>query len=700
MTMSFKPPISNRRFVQESPLSYDRQARTVDAVLSNGSPVQRFFGTEILSTKREHVDLDRLKTSGIPLLDSHQIMGISSLLGRVEDIRFEKGQIVGRLRFGDTDEARKAEGMVARGELTGVSIGYNVAEWEVTDGQGNKRDPDREILSVDDQLTFTATRWALMEASLVTVPADAGARTRALGQTIKDIAMDREELIEVAGSAIRVTETDDERIKREEEEARARAADDKDDKDDSADDKDDKDKDKRAVKRLVPALSRAAVVELAQIDRQARNLNIDLNLEDAIATGEKPDTMRKRLFEALAAKSKQTGPVSSTGPNSMQVTRDENEGKRESMELALATRILGDNYAPKRKAEQRFVETYKDQARQYEGMGFVELAAECIGYRGNIRNGAMASMIIDEAFKPGSTSLRTRAFQSTSDYPAIFLNALNKVLLARYEYAVPTYRSIAVERPFTDFRPHPQIRAGDFPVPQAVAETGELRVGASTDLQETLSVLPYGVIFSISRQMLVNDELGAIDQIIGSAGDTVGIWENETFFKMFNSNSLNGPTLVQDSLTVFHATHVNLAGTGAAPSVTTVGAARQALRQMTSMGGHFLNIPPAIILGGPVQETVIDTMVMTIAPTLTTSVNPFSGRLRAISDANITDKSWYIMAEPSRLPVFAYGFLNGASGPRIRTFEPFGYQGIKMSLELDFGCGAIDFRGAYRSPTY
>ena len=39
----------------------------------------------------------------------------------------------------------------------------------------------------------------------------------------------------------------------------------------------------------------------------------------------------------------------------------------------------------------------------------------------------------------------------------------------------------------------------------------------------------YGIVFSISRQMLVNDDLGAIDQIIAGAGDMVLVFENTTF---------------------------------------------------------------------------------------------------------------------------------------------------------------------------
>ena len=74
-----------------------------------------------------------------------------------------------------------------------------------------------------------------------------------------------------------------------------------------------------------------------------------------------------------------------------------------------------------------------------------------------------------------------------------------------------------------------------------------------------------------------------------------------------------------------------------------------------------------------------------------------TGRLRSISDANVTTNDWYLFADPARVPNFVYGFLAGSGGPRTRTFEPFGVQGVKVSLEHDFGCGAIDYRAGDRN---
>lgn len=170
---------TDTRFADVAPQSYDSKSRTVEAVISMGSPVRRFYGTEILRVDPKSVILERM-AGGIPLLDSHNQNGISNALGRVQQTWFKRGALMGKLKFNDTAEGRKAEGMVARGEIAGISAGYRVEEWEIADADGRIVEPD-QVRWDDDGLTFTATRWELLEASLVCVPADSSASIRSLG---------------------------------------------------------------------------------------------------------------------------------------------------------------------------------------------------------------------------------------------------------------------------------------------------------------------------------------------------------------------------------------------------------------------------------------------------------------------------------------------------------------------------------------
>ena len=169
--------ITSTRVVDLAPSSYDAASHTVEAVISMGSPVKRFYGTEVLRIHESAIDTNRVWSGSCPVLDSHQQGSISHALGRVTATWFRGNAFMGRLTFNQTAEGRKAEGMVARGEIAGISAGYRVEEWEVADAEGRVVDPD--LMRWDDDLIFTATRWELLETSLVTVPADAGAGIRA-----------------------------------------------------------------------------------------------------------------------------------------------------------------------------------------------------------------------------------------------------------------------------------------------------------------------------------------------------------------------------------------------------------------------------------------------------------------------------------------------------------------------------------------
>jgi hypothetical protein len=173
-----RPGQIETRFAKGQPKSYDKDSRSVEAILSLGAPVRRFYGTETLRITRDAVNLERLNGAGIPLLDSHQVQGIENAVGRVEDVWIEPGKkLVGLLTFNKTRIGRIAEGMVSRNEIAGISCGYRVDEWKIFDEDGDEVDPDR---AYGDDLTFEAVKWELCEASLVSVGADAGAAVRSM----------------------------------------------------------------------------------------------------------------------------------------------------------------------------------------------------------------------------------------------------------------------------------------------------------------------------------------------------------------------------------------------------------------------------------------------------------------------------------------------------------------------------------------
>jgi hypothetical protein len=171
-----------KRYADIAPASFDGDARTVECVISRGSPVQRIFGIEKLRIAPDAVIIDRLIGVGIPFLDSHQQVGIDNALGKFCRIWFPgDGSLVGKIKFNNTPRGRVAAGMIGRGEISGVSCGYKVLSWLIEDEDGNTIDPETDRIRWDDTgLVFTADTWELLEVSAVLIAADPSSVLRGL----------------------------------------------------------------------------------------------------------------------------------------------------------------------------------------------------------------------------------------------------------------------------------------------------------------------------------------------------------------------------------------------------------------------------------------------------------------------------------------------------------------------------------------
>ena len=141
--------LKTREFVLDR-AQVDKSLRTVAASLSSESPVRRGGEIEVLRHSTDAVDLTRA-AGGLPLLFSHDR---SAPIGVVDGVRIDAGRLVGQLRFGQSVKATEVFNDVVDGVLRHVSISYSVDATEAIDGG------------------YAVTRWAVYEASVVSVPAD------------------------------------------------------------------------------------------------------------------------------------------------------------------------------------------------------------------------------------------------------------------------------------------------------------------------------------------------------------------------------------------------------------------------------------------------------------------------------------------------------------------------------------------------
>lgn len=156
MSKKIKSPIIYRS-AEISRESVDTEARTVEFSFSSETPVERFFGHEILDHSPKSVRLGRLQNGG-PVLVDHDP---ADHVGVIESVSIDSDR-VGRVRARIGRGARASEIFddITDGIRRSISVGYRVHEMQL-----EKRSDGADVYRVTD--------WEPLEVSLVAVPADA-----------------------------------------------------------------------------------------------------------------------------------------------------------------------------------------------------------------------------------------------------------------------------------------------------------------------------------------------------------------------------------------------------------------------------------------------------------------------------------------------------------------------------------------------
>jgi len=68
-----------------------------------------------------------------------------------------------------------------------------------------------------------------------------------------------------------------------------------------------------------------------------------------------------------------------------------------------------------------------------------------------------------------------------------------------------------------------------------------------------------------------------------------------------------------------------------------------------------------------------------------------------IDSPRLSGTAWYMLANPADEPVFEVAFLDGVQTPYLEQDEPFDVDGIRWKIRLDYGVGAIGWRGIVRN---
>ncbi|MDQ3565919.1 MAG: Mu-like prophage major head subunit gpT family protein [Pseudomonadota bacterium] len=324
-------------------------------------------------------------------------------------------------------------------------------------------------------------------------------------------------------------------------------------------------------------------------------------------------------------------------------------------------------------------------AEPYLHMRLSDMAGICLESAGHRMHGQAPDRIL------------RAALHTTSDFPNLLLGTGERALRMGYEAFSGGLIRIAKQSTARDFRAKNKLQLSEAPELLEVSEHGEVIHGSMTESKESYALATYARIFGLTRQSLVNDDLGAFIDTIGKFGQSAAELVAKKLVTLLQSNPV-----MSDGVALFHATHGNLAATGGAIDLTSLGAARKAMRLQKGLDGVTpINAMPKFLVVPAALETVAEQYLTQIAATQSADVNPFGGRLELVVDPRldaVSATAWYLAADSGLIDGLEFAYLDGSDGPIFETKEGWEIDGLEFKATLDFGCGVLDHRGLYRNP--
>lgn len=317
---------------------------------------------------------------------------------------------------------------------------------------------------------------------------------------------------------------------------------------------------------------------------------------------------------------------------------------------------------------------------------------------------------------------RITAALTTSDLAEIFGTALHRAMQKEYNLSdFNVWRKIVQVESLSDLRTKYFARFGGYSAAPVVAEGGTYTEATSPgDEQVSLTIYKYGHIESITEEMVINDDLGAVRRVTRQLGVGMAIDVYRMVFDPITNN--DAVAYGSDTNTLIHAAgHANGAASGgSALTDATFKTGYDAMIAQSAYGDTraYLNNKPRYIICGYKQARTAELIAnpMVLAQIAATSgeypagsylpsaglPNPFGLAEQAvISLPHISSTTnWWIVSDPSDLAVMLVGFHNGKDTPEIVT-EPantgsnFTADKIRLKTKLRRGAVLNDHRAIY-----
>lgn len=285
---------------------------------------------------------------------------------------------------------------------------------------------------------------------------------------------------------------------------------------------------------------------------------------------------------------------------------------------------------------------------------------------------------------------------STISISTILSNVANKFLMRGWNAVENVWSQISRTRNVNDFKEITTVSlTGDLTF-EKVGPAGEIKHGTLGEETYGNKADTYAKMLAITRQDMVNDDLGALTDVPMRLGRGGALKLNDIFWTEFLNNS------------AFFAAGNNNITTGAL-SDASLDAATTVFRNQTDPDGEPLGLSPRILLTPVAVEGTARRLMNServIGSTDGGDTNIWAGRYTPLSstymsNAKYTGNSavaWYLLADPMDMPVIEIAALNGNVAPVVETADAdFNVLGVQMRGYSDVGVRKQEYRAGVRS---
>ena len=310
--------------------------------------------------------------------------------------------------------------------------------------------------------------------------------------------------------------------------------------------------------------------------------------------------------------------------------------------------------------------------------------------------------------KPVGTSFSNdtiKAAFSTMSLPGILSNTANKVLRQAYEAQPVIATKLCQEGDLNDFKESERYRMTDVGDLEPVAADGELKAGGLSEEKATNKLDTYGKIVTLTRTMIMNDDLGAFMNIPRGMGNKAARKIDQLFFARLLANPNN----------LFGTAHKNyLSGADSALSIESLKKGMKLFMEQVDADDEPINIMPRFLLTAPeltytARELTKGVVLAFAGGDATSGAKPtVTPTLNALSDDNLETitapylkgdpTAWYLFGDPKQVDTFEIGYLRGRRMPTVEQGAvDFNYLGMGFRVFFDLGVREQDFRGMVKS---